>query len=56
MSDYLSLRTSKVIARKKHKCNFCGAAIRKGERYERWIGIYDAEFSSTAVCKKCFSS
>lgn len=35
------LKSSKPIAIKSHKCNFCGEYILKGERYERYTLLWD---------------
>ena len=38
------LETKNVIARKQHKCDWCGKPISKGEEYERQKYKYDGEF------------
>ena len=35
-----------VIARKQHKCTWCGEAIAKGESYWKWKSAGDAWFTS----------
>ena len=41
---YEHLETKNVIARKQHKCDWCGKTISKGEEYERQKYKYDGEF------------
>ena len=41
------------MARKAHKCNECGRAIRPGERYERAGGVWDGRFASFKTCEHC---
>ena len=41
---YEHLETKNVIARKQHKCDWCGKPISKGEEYERQKYKYDGEF------------
>lgn len=41
---YETLEIKNVIARKQHKCDWCGKPISKGEEYERQKYKYDGEF------------
>ena len=47
----LALR--KPVAKKKHKCEWCGQLIQPGERYSRVVGIYDSNFHSTPFHQEC---
>lgn len=37
----IELKTLEPIARKEHKCMYCGGAIKKGEKYERGTYLND---------------
>jgi hypothetical protein len=46
-------RTEHPVARKVHCCESCARVIAKGEKYTRWTGKWDDEFSTYAECEQC---
>lgn len=44
---------SKPKARKDHVCEFCGQAIRKGEKYSYETGKYEGEMFARKLCLVC---
>lgn len=47
-------RASKPRARKRHKCEECGAPILPGEQYERVFGVWEGYASTHKTCARCF--
>ena len=47
---YEHLETKNVIARKQHKCDWCGKPISKGEEYERQKYKYDGASCMQSCC------
>lgn len=41
------------IARKLHRCEYCGKQIGAGEQYSRETGVYDGEFNDYCMCRRC---
>ena len=37
------LRQEKPVARKEHRCLFCGAVIKKGEKYQHDVYVTDGD-------------
>jgi hypothetical protein len=44
---------SEHIARKRHKCCACETWVKPGERYVRWAGLCDGEFSTAVYHCDC---
>lgn len=42
MTDFYN--ETEQVARKPHWCDFCGAAIEKGERYSKATGVFEGDF------------
>ncbi len=40
-------------ARKQHKCCECRGAIKPGERYHKFVGVWSGEFESFTRCVDC---
>lgn len=51
--SYALLRDSWPIARKKHRCIWCGEFILVGEKYRREQSVYDGEFQNHAWHPEC---
>ena len=41
------------VARKQHRCEWCGQIIPIGERYFRYSGICDGDFQDTCMHTEC---
>lgn len=41
------------IARKEHTCCECRGTIKPGERYYKFTGVWDAEWSTYKTCSDC---
>lgn len=48
-----TLSQTTPIARKEHTCIWCREKILKGEKYNRWTGIFDGDFQSNAMHLEC---
>ena len=49
------LRDKTPVARKEHRCNFCGGVISVGEKYNRQTNVYDGrvyDWVSHCECSK----
>ena len=49
------LRNKTPVARKEHRCEFCGEVIHVGEKYNRQSNVYDGriyDWVSHCVCSK----
>ena len=49
------LRNETPVARKEHRCNFCGGVISVGEKYNRQTNVYDGcvyDWVSHCECSK----
>lgn len=46
------LSETRPIAKKQHRCEWCGGNIEPGEKYYRWAGIYDG-FQSWCMHEEC---
>jgi hypothetical protein len=42
-------------ARKAHKCEECGSAIKPGQRYEHVFGKWDGRLDSFKTCERCIA-
>jgi predicted RNA-binding Zn-ribbon protein involved in translation (DUF1610 family) len=42
-----------TVARKQHKCGYCGFHIEKGETYSRQKGVYDGAWYDQIYCLRC---
>lgn len=51
MSDFQSDEI--VTARKPHKCCECAVTIVGGQKYKRYFGVWDGDFSSYRMCIAC---
>ena len=51
MSTTLSL--TEPIARKVHRCSWCGEIIPVKTRYSRWVGIFEGDFQSNKMYLEC---
>jgi len=51
MSTTLSL--TEPIARKVHRCSWCGEIIPVKTRYSRWVGIFEGDFQSNKMHLEC---
>jgi uncharacterized protein with PIN domain len=45
--------TKHIVARKRHKCDYCGFHIEKGETYSHSKGMYDGNFYDAKYCLRC---
>ena len=45
-----------VVARKPHRCSWCGGPIAEGENYWKWTSVVDAWFTSKMhpECLECW--
>ena len=41
------------VARKRHRCEWCGESIEVGQRYRYYSGVFDGEFQSTHMHTEC---
>ena len=46
-------RSRYVTARKKHRCEYCGAPINIGNRYSRETGVANGDFNDYCMCVRC---
>ena len=53
MSDFYSPPTYQV-AKKGHRCTYCGEAIPVGEPYTRQTGVYDGSWYVSKLHDECF--
>lgn len=53
MSEYRQLDQSDPIARKPHRCIWCGEMIESGEKYRREKGVYEGEVQNQAWHMEC---
>ena len=44
--SYTSLSDTTPVARKQHRCIWCGQAIPKGEKYRYTTGVYDGDMQA----------
>lgn len=44
---------SEPVARKDHRCHWCGEAIPKGARYWLWRGVFDHAAQTTKMHLEC---
>lgn len=51
--SYTQLSDSSPVARKQHRCTWCGQAIPKGEKYVRVSGIFDSELQVNKFHSEC---
>lgn len=51
MSDFQSDEI--ITARKQHKCCECSGVITPGEKYKRYFGVWDGDFSQYRMCIEC---
>lgn len=51
MSWTLDCSTPK--ARKDHRCIWCGETIPKGDKYSRWVGIFEGDFHCNQMHLEC---
>lgn len=47
------IETTSPIARKEHKCEWCGEPILKGEKHHRETGKFDGNFTSYRMHLEC---
>lgn len=47
------LRQEKPVARKEHRCLFCGAVIKKGEKYQHNVYVTDGEIDDQRMHLCC---
>lgn len=53
--DPLQFYFAKVVrAKKKHRCEECGASIYSGEQYERVTIKYEGEMYTITTCERCY--
>lgn len=43
-------------ARKEHRCDCCGTAIRPGQRYHRLFTIFEGDAATSKHCRRCNSA
>lgn len=48
-----TLSETTPVARKEHKCDWCGEEILIGEKYHRWTGIFESDFGDTKMHLVC---
>lgn len=48
-----TLRETKPVARKQHKCNLCGGKIMPGNLYERATNVFDGHIYDWLTCTPC---
>ncbi len=41
------------VARKKHRCEWCGQPIPPHEKYVRYVGMWESEFQNWAMHQEC---
>ena len=47
------LNQSHPVARKEHRCMYCGGVIHKGEKYQRSTNVYDGRVYDWVTHEKC---
>ena len=47
------LKTGYHVARKEHKCEWCGQSILPGEKYYYFTGSYQGDFQHTKLHMEC---
>ena len=48
------LRDKTPVARKEHRCNFCGGVISVGEKYNRQTNVYDGRVDDLVSNCECY--
>lgn len=51
----IKLDSSTPIARKQHRCEWCGEEIKKGEKHYKFVGIHDG-FCSWRMHSECIKA
>lgn len=51
--SYTLLSESHPVARKKHRCIWCGESIQPGEKYRRERGVFDGNMQDFAWHPEC---
>ena len=41
------------VARKQHRCEWCGEAIEKGEKHAKYVGMFEGDFQSWRMHQEC---
>ncbi len=54
MSDFGDVRYP--VARKAHKCEWCGEPIHVGERHPQFVGQWDGEFQHWRMHSECYGA
>lgn len=54
MSTFGEIR--EPVARKKHHCEWCPEKIKPGEKYSRFVGMWDGDFQNWAMHKECLDA
>lgn len=51
MSDFSN--HSMLVARKEHRCEYCGEKILKGEKHIKFSGVFEGEFQNWRMHDEC---
>lgn len=53
MSDFSNYRYP--VARKQHKCEWCGESIPVGEKHFQFTGVWESEWQNWRMHQECYS-
>lgn len=48
--------TTRPVAKKPHKCIWCGETIEAKTQYVRWTGVFEGDFQSNAYHPECHAA
>lgn len=51
-----TIEDAQPVARKTHRCCWCGEAIIVGEKYNRWRGIFEGQIQTTKMHLECLEA
>lgn len=54
--DYVFGKANHHTAKKEHKCDLCGETINIGEKYYRYVSLYDGRFYDNKYHEECITA